>query len=104
MVKCLREELKERLEEPKAIMKWSQRESKGTPGRTKSPYGGTGSEDQCRRDEGPYGRVKSKKYEEMAENHYKDWGTSCEGFPKMQVKARHKEIFEELRERVRRSK
>ena len=41
---------------------WSQRRSKGTPGRTKSPYGETGSEDQCRRDEGPYGRVKSKIY------------------------------------------
>ena len=82
----VREELKERLEEPKAIMNWSQRRSKGTPGRTKSPYGENGSEDQCRRDEGPYGRVKSKIRRDGREP-YKGWRTSCESVPEDAGKA-----------------
>ena len=43
------------------------------------------------------------KYEEMAENRTKVGERLVKAFPKMQVR-QHKEIFEELRERVRRSK
>ena len=43
------------------------------------------------------------KYEEMAENRTKVGERLVKALPKMQVR-QHKEIFEELRERVRRSK
>ena len=56
----VREELKERLEEPKAIVNGLRDGVKERLEEPKSPYGETGSEDQCRRDEGPYGRVKKQ--------------------------------------------
>ena len=43
------------------------------------------------------------KYEEMAENRTKVGERLVKAFPKMQV-GQHKEIFEELRERIKRSK
>ena len=43
------------------------------------------------------------KYEEMAENRTKVGERLVKAFPKMQVR-QHKEIFEELRERIKRSK
>ena len=44
-----------------------------------------------------------EKYEEMAENRTKVGERLVKAFPKMQV-GQHKEIFEELRERIKRSK
>ena len=80
----VREELKERLEEPKARME-------------KLAPKINVEEMKARMEE-----LKAK-YEEMAENRTKVGERLVKAFPKMQVR-QHKEIFEELRERVRRSK
>lgn len=80
----VREELKERLEEPKARVGELAQKAKV-------------EEMKARMEE------LRAKYEEMAENRTKVGERLVKAFPKMQSR-QHKEIFEELRERVRRSK
>lgn len=80
----VREELKERLEEPKARVGELAPKAKV-------------EEMKARMEE------LRAKYEEMAENRTKVGERLVKAFPKMQSR-QHKEIFEELRERVRRSK
>lgn len=116
----VREELKERLEEPKAIMDGFKDEVKERLEEPKAIVNGL-REGVKERLEEPKARMEElapkinveemkarmeelkAKYEEMAENRTKVGERLVKAFPKMQVR-QHKEIFEELRERVRRSK
>lgn len=81
---------------------WSQRRSKGTPGRTKTRMEKLAPKINVEEMKARMEELKAK-YEEMAENRTKVGERLVKAFPKMQVR-QHKEIFEELRERVRRSK
>ena len=81
----VREELKERLEEPKAIMNGLRDGVKERLEETKSPYGETGSEDQCRRDEARMEELKQIRRD--GREPYKGWRTSCESVPEDAGKA-----------------
>ena len=98
----VREELKERLEEPKAIMNGLRDGVKERLEEPKARMEKLAPKINVEEMKARMEELKAK-YEEMAENRTKVGERLVKAFPKMQVR-QHKEIFEELRERVRRSK
>lgn len=93
-----KEELKERLEEPKAIMEGLKERLEEPKARVGELAPKIGVEEMKARME----ELKAK-YEEMAENRTKVGERLVKAFPRMQS-GQHKEILEELKERVKRSK
>ena len=98
----VREELKERLEEPKAIVNGLRDGVKERLEEPKARMEKLAPKINVEEMKARMEELKAK-YEEMAENRTKVGERLVKAFPKMQVR-QHKEIFEELRERVRRSK
>ena len=98
----VREELKGRLEEPKAIVNGLRDGVKERLEEPKARMEKLAPKINVEEMKARMEELKAK-YEEMAENRTKVGERLVKAFPKMQVR-QHKEIFEELRERVRRSK
>ena len=98
----VREELKERLEEPKAIVNGLREGVKERLEEPKARMEELAPKINVEEMKARMEELKAK-YEKMAENRTKVGERLVKAFPKMQVR-QHKEIFEELRERVRRSK
>ena len=98
----VREELKERLEEPKAIVNGLREGVKERLEEPKARMEELAPKINVEEMKARMEELKAK-YEKMAENRTKVGERLVKAFPKMQVR-QHQEIFEELRERVRRSK